>query len=152
QHLIAQTAYQNPNQSNGPQYAGKMYSIAAKVAKDPDGYCELQSHVPEQNTFIGKWFYLVSSPLFYEMILMVLIAIYPSLSPTFPTNTTKTMMPHPSHFSSGSQSNRPLVTWLKATLKLKGVNLFFLMIHLVLNFQDSIALWSGPGKTMHILA
>ncbi|KNZ63562.1 hypothetical protein VP01_11282g1, partial [Puccinia sorghi] len=40
--------------------------IAAKVAKDPDGYCELQSHVPEQNTFIGKRFYSVSSPLFDE--------------------------------------------------------------------------------------
>ncbi|KNZ45999.1 hypothetical protein VP01_7635g1, partial [Puccinia sorghi] len=38
QNIISQTAYQNPNQSNGPQYSGKMYSIAAKVAKDPDGY------------------------------------------------------------------------------------------------------------------
>ncbi|KNZ43920.1 hypothetical protein VP01_970g3 [Puccinia sorghi] len=37
--------------------------IAAKVAKDPDGYCKLQSHVPEQNTFIGKQFYSVSGPL-----------------------------------------------------------------------------------------
>ncbi|KNZ61079.1 hypothetical protein VP01_14556g1 [Puccinia sorghi] len=38
--------------------------IAAKVTKDPDGYFELQSHVPEQNTFIGEWFYSVPSPLF----------------------------------------------------------------------------------------
>ncbi|KNZ60428.1 hypothetical protein VP01_15567g1, partial [Puccinia sorghi] len=37
--------------------------IAAKVTKDPDGYCKLQSHVPEQNTFIGQRFYSVSSPL-----------------------------------------------------------------------------------------
>ncbi|KNZ53912.1 hypothetical protein VP01_30g5 [Puccinia sorghi] len=91
--------------------------IAAKVVKDPDGYCELQSHVPEQKTFIGKQFYSVSGPLFYEKILMVLLAIYPSLSTTLPTNPTKTMMPHPSHFSCGSQSNRPPVTWLKKTLK-----------------------------------
>ncbi|KNZ52392.1 hypothetical protein VP01_3597g1, partial [Puccinia sorghi] len=64
QHLIAQTAYQNPNQSNGPQYAGKI--MAAEVTKDPDRYCELQSHVPEQNTFIGKQFYSVLGPLFDE--------------------------------------------------------------------------------------
>ncbi|KNZ58562.1 hypothetical protein VP01_1905g4, partial [Puccinia sorghi] len=38
-----------------------------KVAKDPDGYCKLQSHVPEQKTFIGKQFYLVSGPLFDEV-------------------------------------------------------------------------------------
>ncbi|KNZ50101.1 hypothetical protein VP01_459g1, partial [Puccinia sorghi] len=83
QHLIAQTAYQNTNQSNVPQYAGKMYGlgwksgyeeaskigitgIAANVAKDPDRYCELQSHFPEQNTFIGKQFYSLSCPLFDE--------------------------------------------------------------------------------------
>ncbi|KNZ51394.1 hypothetical protein VP01_3973g8 [Puccinia sorghi] len=41
--------------------------IAAKVAKDPEAYCELQSHVPEQKTFIGKRFYLVSGPLFDEV-------------------------------------------------------------------------------------
>ncbi|KNZ48153.1 hypothetical protein VP01_5873g2, partial [Puccinia sorghi] len=69
--IIAQTAYQNPNQSNSSQYSGKMYSlgwrkgyeeeskigitgIAAKFAKDPDGYCKLQSHVPKQNNFIGN--------------------------------------------------------------------------------------------------
>ncbi|KNZ60051.1 hypothetical protein VP01_1620g6 [Puccinia sorghi] len=28
-------------------------TIAAKVAKDSEGYCELQAHVPEQKTFIG---------------------------------------------------------------------------------------------------
>ncbi|KNZ47539.1 hypothetical protein VP01_6328g1, partial [Puccinia sorghi] len=31
-----------------------------------NGYFKLQSHVPEQKTFIGKQFYLVSSPLFDE--------------------------------------------------------------------------------------
>ena len=41
--------------------------IAAKVAKDPEGYCELQSQVPEQKTFLGKQFYLVSGPLFDEV-------------------------------------------------------------------------------------
>ncbi|KNZ57473.1 hypothetical protein VP01_214g6 [Puccinia sorghi] len=40
--------------------------IAAKVAKDLEGYCKLQSHFPEQKTFIGKWFYSVSTPLFDE--------------------------------------------------------------------------------------
>ncbi|KNZ62985.1 hypothetical protein VP01_11g8 [Puccinia sorghi] len=40
--------------------------VAAKVAKDPDRYCKLQIHFPEKNTFIGKWFYLVSGPLFDE--------------------------------------------------------------------------------------
>ncbi|KNZ62806.1 hypothetical protein VP01_12218g1, partial [Puccinia sorghi] len=34
---------------------------------EPDGYCKLQSHVPEQNTFIGKRFYFLSSPLFDEV-------------------------------------------------------------------------------------
>ncbi|KNZ60568.1 hypothetical protein VP01_15362g1, partial [Puccinia sorghi] len=66
QHLISQTAYQNPNNLNCPKYAGKMYSIAATVAKDTDRHCKLQSHFPEQKTFIGKQFYLVSSPLFDE--------------------------------------------------------------------------------------
>ncbi|KNZ46070.1 hypothetical protein VP01_7586g1, partial [Puccinia sorghi] len=54
---------------NGYEEASKIgiTGIAAKVAKDPDGYCKLQSHVPEQNTFILKQFYLVSGPLFYEV-------------------------------------------------------------------------------------
>ncbi|KNZ64194.1 hypothetical protein VP01_1056g4 [Puccinia sorghi] len=30
--------------------------IEAKVAKDPEGYHHLQTHVSEQNTFIGKNF------------------------------------------------------------------------------------------------
>ncbi|KNZ46151.1 hypothetical protein VP01_7509g1, partial [Puccinia sorghi] len=63
--------------------------IAEKVSKDPDGYCKLQSHVLEQNTFIGKWLYLDWNPTL-KKILMVLLAIYPSL-----------MMPHPSHFPWG---------------------------------------------------
>ncbi|KNZ51901.1 hypothetical protein VP01_376g2, partial [Puccinia sorghi] len=60
QHFIAQSTYQNTNQSHGPRYAGNMYSlgwrkgyeeaskigitgIAVKVAKDSDGYCKIQS-------------------------------------------------------------------------------------------------------------
>ncbi|KNZ54475.1 hypothetical protein VP01_2938g2 [Puccinia sorghi] len=53
-----------------------------------------------------------------KKILTVLLAIYPSLSPTLPTYPTKTMIPHPSHFSCGSKLNRPLVTWLKKTLNI----------------------------------
>ncbi|KNZ47397.1 hypothetical protein VP01_6428g2, partial [Puccinia sorghi] len=48
-------------EENSPQVSsedeGGEGGIAAKVAKDPDGYCELQSHVPEPNTFMGKQFY-----------------------------------------------------------------------------------------------
>ncbi|KNZ45083.1 hypothetical protein VP01_8505g1, partial [Puccinia sorghi] len=33
QHLIYQTVYQNPNQSNGTQYAGKMYSLGSMFRK-----------------------------------------------------------------------------------------------------------------------
>ncbi|KNZ59032.1 hypothetical protein VP01_1812g3 [Puccinia sorghi] len=40
--------------------------IAEKAAKDPDGYCKLQSHVLEQETFIGKQFYSISRPLVNE--------------------------------------------------------------------------------------
>ncbi|KNZ62434.1 hypothetical protein VP01_12705g1 [Puccinia sorghi] len=54
-------------------------------------------------------------------ILTVLLAIYPSLSPTFPTSPTKTMMPLPSTLSCGSQLNRQPVTWLKKTLKCEFV-------------------------------
>ncbi|KNZ64568.1 hypothetical protein VP01_10149g1, partial [Puccinia sorghi] len=42
-------------------------SVEAKVEKDPDGYCKLKGHLPEQKNFIGKWFYLVSGPLFDEV-------------------------------------------------------------------------------------
>ncbi|KNZ48444.1 hypothetical protein VP01_5668g1, partial [Puccinia sorghi] len=157
-YIVISISYQNPNQSNGPSYSGKMYSlgwrkgyeeaskigitgIAAKVAKDPDGYCKLQSHVPEQNTFIGEHFYLVYGPLFDEVKKQhnalkapglepkfkedpdVLLSIYPSLSPNFPANHTKMIMPHPSHFSC-AQLNRTL---------------------------DSMELKSVPGKPLHIL-
>ncbi|KNZ64483.1 hypothetical protein VP01_10234g1, partial [Puccinia sorghi] len=54
------------HQANGPQNSGKMYSIATKVAKDPERYFKLQSHVPEQNNFIGKQCYSVFGPLFDE--------------------------------------------------------------------------------------
>ena len=100
QHLIAQSTYQNPNQSNGPQYAGKMYSlgwrkgyetaskigttgIAAKVAKDPEGYRQLQTLVPEQNTFIGERFYSVSGPLFEEVKQQHNALNAPGLEPNF---------------------------------------------------------------------
>ncbi|KNZ60085.1 hypothetical protein VP01_1612g8 [Puccinia sorghi] len=37
------------------------------------------------------------------------------------------------------------------TFVIKILNSFFLMIHVVLNFQDSMALWSVPGRSLHIL-
>ncbi|KNZ45805.1 hypothetical protein VP01_779g7 [Puccinia sorghi] len=92
-----------------------MLGTSEKVTKDPDRYCKLQSHVPEQNTFIGKWFYLVSGPLFDEVKKQHKALKAPG---------AKTMMPKPSHFPCGSQLNRP---------------------------PDSTALWSVPGKSLHIL-
>jgi len=100
QHLIAQSTFQNPNKSNGPQYAGKMYSlgwrkgykseskigtsgIAAKVSKDPEGYAQLQSHVPEHNQFIGEQFYGVSGPLFEEVKMQHNSLHAPGLAPNF---------------------------------------------------------------------
>ncbi|KNZ57871.1 hypothetical protein VP01_2051g1 [Puccinia sorghi] len=138
QHLIAQTAYQNPNQSNGPQYAGNIYSvgwqkvyeeaskigitgIAAKVAKDPDRYCKLQSHVPEQNTFIVKKQHnalkapglepnFKEDPNGFTCHLSLTISNFANLP-------QKDDDASPSYLSCLSQSNRPLVTWLKKTLK-----------------------------------
>ncbi|KNF03647.1 hypothetical protein PSTG_03168 [Puccinia striiformis f. sp. tritici PST-78] len=62
-HLIAQTAYQNPNNSNGPANSGKMFSLGwrkayeektkigitgstEKVSFDRAAYEDLQTHVP----------------------------------------------------------------------------------------------------------
>ncbi|KNZ58050.1 hypothetical protein VP01_2005g2 [Puccinia sorghi] len=114
QHLIAQTAYQNPNQSNGPQYSGNMYSlgwgkgyeeasktgitgIAAKVAKDPDRYFN------KQNNALG------APGLEPNLKEDPDGCTCPLLSPTFPTNPTKTMMPNPSHFSFAE-------SWLQSNL------------------------------------
>ncbi|KNZ62071.1 hypothetical protein VP01_1317g2, partial [Puccinia sorghi] len=53
--------------------------IAAKVEKDPEGYCQLQTHFPKKKHFHWK------KNLICVWILMVLLAIYPSLSPNLPT-------------------------------------------------------------------
>ncbi|KNZ46861.1 hypothetical protein VP01_6897g1, partial [Puccinia sorghi] len=98
QNLIAKSTYQNANQSNIPQYAGKMYSlgwqkgyeesskigitgIAAKVSKDTKVYRELQTHVPEQRNFIGEWFYFISGPLFDEFKQQHITLNTPGLEP-----------------------------------------------------------------------
>ena len=100
QHLIKQSTYQTPNKSNGPQYAGKMYNlgwrkgyereskigitgIAEKVSKNPEEYKELQTHVAEQNTFIGERFYSVSAPLFEEVKKQHNALHAPGLEPNF---------------------------------------------------------------------
>ncbi|PLW34372.1 hypothetical protein PCANC_21697 [Puccinia coronata f. sp. avenae] len=65
-HLIAQSKFQNPNYSNGPAYAGHLFSlgwrkayeskttvgitgIAEKVSRDRKGWEDLQTHLPEVN-------------------------------------------------------------------------------------------------------
>ncbi|KNZ45718.1 hypothetical protein VP01_786g4 [Puccinia sorghi] len=84
----------------------------------------LQTHVPEQNTFINQT---------SKRILMVLLAIYPSLSPTLPNQTTKTIMSHPSHLSCIpiKQTTGNLV---EDNFEVQGVNLFFQMIQCI-NFS-----------------
>ena len=99
-HLIAQTAFQNPNKTNGPQYAGDMYSlgwrkayeadtqigiqgIAKKISRDQIGYEELQTHVPKVNEFIGERFRSVSVPLFEEVKKQHNLLQAPGLAPHF---------------------------------------------------------------------
>ncbi|KNZ63019.1 hypothetical protein VP01_11987g1 [Puccinia sorghi] len=111
--------------------------IAAKVTKDPDGYFKLQSHVPEQNTFIGKCntILLKQDPDGFTC----------NLSFTISKFATK---PH-------KEDDAPFTffMWIpiEHTTCNLGVNLFFLMIHVVLTFQDSMALWIVPQKPLHIL-
>ena len=102
-HLIAQTAFQNPNKTNGPQYSGEMYSlgwrkgyescskigiqgIAAKVTRDPMGFKELQTQVPVIHDFIGKHFQSVSVPLFEEVKKQHNDLQAPALAPQFQPN------------------------------------------------------------------
>ncbi|KNZ53076.1 hypothetical protein VP01_3350g1, partial [Puccinia sorghi] len=69
------------------QMALDILGRSAKVAKDPDRYCKLKSHAPEQNTFIGKQFYLVSSPLFDEIKKQHNALGTPRLEPNFNENS-----------------------------------------------------------------
>ncbi|KNZ51264.1 hypothetical protein VP01_4017g1, partial [Puccinia sorghi] len=122
QHHIAQSTYQNPNQSNRPQYAGKMYSLGWQ--KRYEIYFKIGT------TAILR----VSSPLFNKVKQKQNYLNVSGLEPNFKEDTngftchlsftifnfakiTKTMMAHPSNFSCGSQSNISQVTWLNINLK-----------------------------------
>ncbi|PLW17158.1 hypothetical protein PCANC_11807 [Puccinia coronata f. sp. avenae] len=102
-HLIAQSKFQNPNYSNGPAYAGHLFSlgwrkayeskttvgitrIAEKVSRDRKGWEDLQTHLPEVNRFIGERFEALSKPLFDEVKDHFQPLEAPGLSPDFITN------------------------------------------------------------------
>ncbi|KNZ48056.1 hypothetical protein VP01_5933g2, partial [Puccinia sorghi] len=123
-------------------------SIAAKVAKDPEGYRELQTHVPEKNNLIGENSYMVSGPLFYDIKKKHNALDAPGLEPNFKEDPNvpdfKLRKPKIQHFTF-------YLSFTKITFKFKGVNVFFLMIPVVLTFQDSMALFSVTGNPLHIL-
>ncbi|KNZ63844.1 hypothetical protein VP01_10955g1 [Puccinia sorghi] len=110
-----QSTYQNPNQSNSPLYAGKI--------------C-----VHEQYTFIFKWFYLVSDPLFDEFKQQNDAHKKPGLEPNF-KEEPDSFRCHLS-FTISSFANLPH--------KDNNSSPFKFVIR-------ERALWSVPGKPLHIL-
>ncbi|POW10997.1 hypothetical protein PSTT_05671 [Puccinia striiformis] len=113
-HLIAQTAYQNPNNSNGPANSGK---IAA--------YEDLQTHVPTVNTFIGEQFKNLSQPLYDEVREQHHALDAPGLAPHFerdPDGFTCHLSYTLGNFANESHTNRDaspfsFVTWLPINKK-----------------------------------
>ncbi|KNF06644.1 hypothetical protein PSTG_00518 [Puccinia striiformis f. sp. tritici PST-78] len=136
-HLIAQTAYQNPNNSNGPANSGKMFSLGwrkayeektkigitgstEKVSLDRAAYEDLQTHVPTVNTFIGERFKNLSQPLYDEVRQQHRAVDAPGLAPHFerdPDGFTCHLSYTLGNFSNDSHTDRDaspfsFVTWL----------------------------------------
>ncbi|KNE91524.1 hypothetical protein PSTG_15045 [Puccinia striiformis f. sp. tritici PST-78] len=110
-HPVAQSKFQNPNESNAHTYAGKMFSlehayagkmfslgwrkafepdtkigiqgIAKKVAADPLKFATLQEDVPGINKFIGERFQHVSQRLYEEVKQQYDELKAPTLAPGF---------------------------------------------------------------------
>ncbi|KNF03159.1 hypothetical protein PSTG_03746 [Puccinia striiformis f. sp. tritici PST-78] len=141
-HLIAQTAYQNPNNSNGPANSGKMFSlgwqkafeektkicitgITGKVSFNRAAYEDLQTHVPTVNTFIGEQFKNLSQPLYDEVREQHHALDAPGLAPHFerdPDGFTCHLSYTLGNFANESHTNRDaspfsFVTWLPINKK-----------------------------------
>jgi hypothetical protein len=123
QHLIAQTKFQKANQSNGPAYFGKIYSLGwqreckAKTKVDIQGivhkvrqdqvlvFEDHQTHVPKIGNFIGDCFKSVSQTLFDKVQQQQGILKAPGLAPHF-EGDCKSFTYHLS-FTIGSFLNTP---------------------------------------------
>ncbi|KNZ64697.1 hypothetical protein VP01_10037g1, partial [Puccinia sorghi] len=149
QHLIAQTAYQNPNKSNGSQYSGKMYSLGRQQCYEEVSQIGIIG--------IAAKFYLVCGPLFdgvkkqhntlgapgleTSKILKVLLAIYCSLYLSFPKRPHKD--DDASHFTfimriPIQQTTGNLV---EENFEVKGGEFVFPDDSCGITLQDSMASW-----------
>ncbi|KNZ59749.1 hypothetical protein VP01_166g11 [Puccinia sorghi] len=148
QHLIAQTAYQNPNQSNAPQCSGdqqRLQRIQTDIASSKAIFLNKTPSLANISTLFPVLYLMKSRsntiPLKHldwnptsKKILIVLLAIYTSLSPTLPKNK---------HHKDNNAS--PFTFVMRIPIEQTTGNL------VEENFEDSMALWSVPGKPLHIL-
>ncbi|KAI9626750.1 hypothetical protein KEM48_010215 [Puccinia striiformis f. sp. tritici PST-130] len=141
-HLVAQSLFQNPNKSNGPAISGKMYSlgwckgfeektklavtgIPEKVSHDREGYEDLQTHVPQVNTFIGERFKSLSKRRFDQVQVQYLGLKAPALSPNFehdPDGLTSHLSFTMDNFANASHTDKDaspysFFTWLPINKK-----------------------------------